>query len=239
MECTIVEVDRVDCRLVAHRWLYAEEAAGRMNAHWAQRKAGNPAMYDGPVLLACRAALTRDADGARVLELDAFQTRFSRFLAWREFGSPDKSVFNCFAMPAVRAADGAWLLGEMGPDHSAAGQRYFPAGTPDPSDVTAAGTVDLVGSLRRELHEEAGLLSSEGTEAADWTVIFDNQRVACIKRIDWPEPARRLEARVRAFLAAEAAPELSDVHMLAPGDHADPRLPGFMTAFLARADGMG
>jgi hypothetical protein len=238
MENRIVEVDRVDCRLVAHRWRYAEEAAPRMDAHWAARKAGNPAMYDGPVLLACRAELTRDGD-ARVLQLDAFETRFSRFLAWRELGWQDKSVFNCFSMPAVRSSDGAWLLGEMGPDHSSAGRRYFPAGTPDPSDVTGAGIVDLQGSLRRELREETGLAAAEGTEADGWTVIFDEQYVACVKRIDWPAPAAALQARVRGFLATEGDPELSDVHMLAGGVHDDPRLPGFMTAFLAHAGGMG
>ena len=50
-------------------------------------------------------------------------------------------------------------------------------------------------------------------------------------------PQERIEhqARVRGFLASEAHPELSDAHMLASGAHDDPRLPGFMTAFLARA----
>lgn len=234
MELTITVVDRVECRLVAHRWAYAEEAAARMDAHWAARLEKTPAMYDGTVLLACGAALVRD-QGVRVLRLHAFETRFSRFLAWREFGWLDKSVFNCFAMPAVRSSDGAWLLGEMGPNTSVAGQRYFPGGTPDPSDVTAAGVVDLLGSLRRELQEETGLSAEEGEEAEGWTVIFDGQRIACLKRIDWPQPASVLQARVRSFLAAEADPELADVHMLASGLHADPRLPGFMTAFLARA----
>jgi len=234
MENAIATVDRVECRLVVHRWAYAEDAAERIDAHWAARLALNPAMYDGPVLLACRAGLTRQA-GARVLRLEAFETRFSRFLAWRDFGWPDKSVFNCFAMPAVRASDGAWLIGEMGPGHSTAGRRYFPGGTPDPSDVTAAGAVDLLGSLRRELREETGLCAEEGVEARDWTVIFDRQRVACLKRIDWPAPALALQARVRGFLESETAPELSDVHMLPSGLHDDPRLPGFMAAFLAHA----
>jgi hypothetical protein len=234
MEHLVAAVARIDCRLVPHRWLYAEAAAARMDAHWAAQQAQNPAIYDGPVLLACRAEMTGD-EGARVLAIDAFQTSFSRFLAWRDFGWPDKSVFNHFAMPAVRSSDGAWLVGEMGSDHSSAGRRYFPCGTPDLSDVTAEGAVDLLGSLRRELHEETGLAAAEGREAADWTVVFENQRIACIKRIDWPAPAGALQARVRGFLAAEAAPELADVHMLAPGVNDDPRLPAFMAAFLARA----
>lgn len=234
MEPSFAEVDRLDCRLVAHRWAFAEAEAARIDRHWAGRRAGNPALYDGPVLLACRAAIETES-GARVLRLDAFETSFSRFLAWRDFGWPDASVYNFFAMAALRSSDGAYLLGEMGPDHSAAGQRYFPAGTPDPADVIAGGAVDLAGSLRRELGEETGLPAAEGVAAQGWTIVFDRQRVACIRRIDWPAPAEAIRARVRAFLASEAKPELSDAHMLAPGRHDDPRLPGFMTAFLARA----
>lgn len=229
----IVDVDRLDCRLVAHRWDFAEAQAGEIDRRWAERIRDNPSLYDGPVLLACRAEVDEEA-GARVLRLDAFETRFSRFLVWRHLGWPDESVFNCFAMPAVRSTDGAFLVGEMGAGHSAAGQRYFPGGTPDPSDIVAGGAVDLMGSLVRELAEETGLPAAEGVPAPGWTVIFDRQRIACIKRFDWPAPAAALRERVRAFLAAEAAPELSDVHMIPPGRHDDPRLPAFMVDFLAR-----
>jgi 8-oxo-dGTP pyrophosphatase MutT (NUDIX family) len=230
----IVEVDHLDCRLVDHRWAFARARADEMDQCWAARRAQNPSLYDGPVLLACRAEVVTD-NGARILRLKAFETRFSRFLAWRDLGWPDKSVFNCFAMPAVRSSDGAFLVGEMGADHSVAGQRYFPGGTPDPEDVVDGGIVDLTGSLVRELGEETGLPAAEGAPAGPWTIIFDDQRVACIKRIDWPAPALALRQRVLAFLAAEAKPELCDVHMLAPGDYDDPRLPAFMTAFLAHA----
>ncbi len=49
----------------------------------------------------------------------------------------DAGVFNVFAAAALRAADGAYLLGEMAPSTAAAGQLYFPCGTPDPEDITA------------------------------------------------------------------------------------------------------
>jgi 8-oxo-dGTP pyrophosphatase MutT (NUDIX family) len=234
MEPRFAEVDRLDCRLVPHRWDFAEAEAARIDEHWAGRRARTPALYDGPVLLA-RIAAIEIAAGARVLRLEAFETRFSRFLAWRDFGWSDTSVFNFFAMPAVCSTDGAWLVGEMGREHSAAGRRYFPGGTPDPEDVLENGAVDLMGSLRRELGEETGLPASEGAAAEGWTIIFDRQRVACIKRLDWPETAAAIRARVRKFIEAEAEPELSDVHMMAPGRHDDPRLPSFMQAFLARA----
>lgn len=231
----IVDVDRLDCRLVAHRWEFAKARAAEIEHHWVERRAKNPALYDGPVLLACRAEIVEDG-GARVLRLDGFETSFSRFMAWRDFGWPDHAVFNCFAMPAVRSSDGAYLVGEMAAGHSCAGHLYFPGGTPDPSDVAADGTVDLSGSLIRELAEETGLPASEGVAAPGWRVVFDRQRIACLKRIDWPAPAAPLAARVRAYLAAEPDPELADVHMISRAAAlADPRLPAFMVAFLSRA----
>ncbi len=230
----IFEVDRLDCRLVPHHWDFAQARAAEIDRRWAERLRENPALYDGPVLLACRAEIVLEGD-RRALQLDAFETRFSRFLVWRDFGWPDKGVFNCFAMPAVRASDGAFLVGEMAPGHSSAGQLYFPGGTPDLSDVTECGRVDLAGSLVRELEEETGLSAVEGVAAPEWTVIFDAQRIACIRQLHWPAPGRAICERVRAFIAAEAAPELSDAHMLGPGPHTDPRLPPFMVDYLAHA----
>lgn len=233
-DLAVFEVDRLDCRLVAHRWAYAEAQVAEIDRRWAERIEANPALFDGPVLLACRAEVLSQGD-ERVLRLDAFETRFSRFLIWRDLGWPDKGVYNCFAMPAVRSSDGAFLVGEMARGHSAEGKRYFPGGTPDPSDIVEGGRVDLAGSLIRELAEEAGLPASEGVAAPGWTVIFDRQRIACLKRYDWPETAAALRERVRAHIASEAQPELCDVHMMPPGPWSDPRLPAFMTAYLSRA----
>jgi 8-oxo-dGTP pyrophosphatase MutT (NUDIX family) len=233
-----VDVDRLDCRFVDHRWDFAEERSAVIERHWEERRRANPALYDGHVLLACRVARVIGEDGARILRMSLFKTRFSRFLVWRDLGWPDKSIYNCFSMPAVRARDGAYLLGEMGPSHSYAGQLYFPCGTPDPSDIVADGCVDLDGSLARELAEETGLEAAAARVAANWTVVFDRQNIACIKRLDFDAPSQALAAKVRGFLAAERAPELADAHMISsPEALSDARLPPFMVAYLMRALG--
>lgn len=236
MTTQVLAVDRLDAHIVEHRWAFDAARAQEIDRHWEARRRVNPALYDGAVLLGRRVELLNDADGARVLRMELFETRFSRFLAWRDFGWPDEAVYNCFAMPAVRSSDGAYLLGEMGSAHSAAGQLYFPGGTPDPSDILAGGRVDLEGNLIRELAEETGLAAHEGRAAPGWSVVFDRRRVACIKRLDWEAPAAALLARVRSFLAAEQAPELADAHMIGePAALADSRLPAFMVAYLAEA----
>jgi 8-oxo-dGTP pyrophosphatase MutT (NUDIX family) len=234
----ILDVDRLDCRFVDHRWAFAQERAADIQRHWEERRRANPALYDGSVLLACRVERATSENGARALRMTFFKTRFSTFLAWREFGWPDQTIYNCFSMPAARACDGAYLLGEMGPTHSFAGQLYFPCGTPDPSDIVAGGGVDLAGSLVRELAEETGLDASEAHPSAGWTAIFDRQHVACIKRLDFDATSHVLLSKVRDFIAAESAPELADAHMISSLKAlADPRLPQFMVAYLTRALG--
>ncbi|HEY8124686.1 MAG TPA: NUDIX hydrolase [Methylocystis sp.] len=238
MTIEIAEIDRLECRCVDHRWGFVEERAADIERHWEERRGANPALYDGSVLLACRVERAIGEDGARILRMAFFKTPFSSFLAWREFGWPDNAVYNCFSMPAARARDGAYLLGEMGPSHSFAGQLYFPCGTPDPSDVVSDGRVDLTGSLARELAEETGLAASQAQASAGWTAVFDRQHVACIKRLDFDAPSHALLARVKAFIATESAPELADAHMVSSLTAlADPRLPAFMVAYLSRALG--
>src|SRR6266576_268539 len=85
-----------------------------------------------------------------------FEVDFASFIAWRDWGFPDKSVRNCFPMAALRSSDGAFLLGVMGSHTATAGQIYFPAGTPDPNDING-NTVDLERGVIRELIEETGL----------------------------------------------------------------------------------
>ena len=146
----LITVDRLHCILEPHAWDFAALRAEDIQSHWREKKRANPSLYDGRVLLARRVAQSGDAEGDRTLSIEFFETGFSNFLAWRDFGFPDAGVYNCFAMAALRSKDGAYLLGEMGPGHSSAGAIYFPGGTPDLLDVRG-DFVDLEGSAAREL----------------------------------------------------------------------------------------
>src|SRR6185503_6454716 len=96
-----------------------------------------------------------------------FETDFASFLAWRDWGFPDATVFNGFGMGALRGCDGGFVLGEMAAHTANAGKIYFPSGTPDLNDLKS-GRVDIEGSVTREVAEETGLTGSDYRPAAYW-----------------------------------------------------------------------
>ena len=157
------EVDRVGGFPVIHRvtsldlpvqpwpWPFAEERRADIAAHFALKQREKPKMWNGRVLLGRKPVFAGERFSASY-----FETDFASFLAWRDWGFPDRDVFNGFGMGALRCADGAFVLGEMGRHTANAGRIYFPSGTPDLDDIRD-GAVDIPGSVARELEEETGL----------------------------------------------------------------------------------
>jgi 8-oxo-dGTP pyrophosphatase MutT (NUDIX family) len=221
-------VEAVDCRFDDRPWEWAQAEAARIDAYWAGLLAKKPALYDGPVLLMHSGRVDGAAfRGAYLL------TRFSRFMAWRDFGTPDRSIRNGFAMAALRSADGAFLLGEMGAQTANAGQVYFPSGTPDPSDVRG-GIVDLAGSVARELEEETGIAPAEARFEAEWTVVETGQKIAFLQVVTVEETAEALRARIHGVLARDEQPELARIHVARRRADITPAMPDFVAGFLER-----
>ena len=138
-------------------------------------------------------------------------------------------------MAALQASDGAYLLGEMAGHTANGGAIYFPAGTPDPSDLFE-DRVDLRASIVRELAEETGLTSSEIAFADDWIVVDAPPRIACMKIAKALENAVALKARIETYLAKETKPELTRMHIARSLDDIDDkRMPQFISDFLRYA----
>lgn len=208
-------------------WVWAEREKTRIAAHWAQKAHDNAALFDGRVLVTWRYEIV---DG--VLRGACLETDFSKFLAWRDFGFPDTSIVNVFAMAALRAEDGAYLMGVMGQHTSNPGRIYFPAGTPDPHDVVD-GRVDLAGSVIRELMEETGLGADDVTIGDGFTAIRRGQRLAVMRDLVVRGSAEEVRARVRANLASLPDEELDDLFIVrGPGDLDPARMPDFIVDFL-------
>jgi 8-oxo-dGTP pyrophosphatase MutT (NUDIX family) len=160
------------------------------------------------------------------------ETDFASFIAWRDWGFPDKTVRNCFAMAALRSSDGAFLLGVMGNHTATAGQIYFAAGTPDRSDI-AGETVDLERGVMRELTEETGLGLADVAPQDGWHLMPLGQRLALMKIVQASQDAETLRKRILAFIASEREPELAGVHVVRGVTDLHPKMPAYVAAFLA------
>ncbi len=226
----IETIDAISYRFIeGDVWPYARDHAAEIEAHWQKRLAKNPHLYNGRVLL--MHPPQRSADG-RGFEGTCFSVDFKSFTAWRDLGFPDRSRVNLFAMAALRTSDGAFLLGEMGAKTASAGRIYFPAGTPDHTDLID-GQLDLEGSARRELTEETGFTLEDVAADEGWTVVSEGAYVACLKVMRLPYPAAEAVARVDRFIAQEKSPELVRViAMSSPADFIRERMPVFMCAYL-------
>jgi 8-oxo-dGTP pyrophosphatase MutT (NUDIX family) len=231
----ILEVGELDLSFEPSRWEFADHQAAAIAAHWGRLIKSKPSLFNGRVLLLGQRLIEPGSDGLLKLSGVFFETDYADYVAWAAFGHPGEPVDNCFSMAALRSDDGAFLLGEMAHHTYSAGQIYFPAGTPDPSDVFD-GKVDLEASARRELLEETGLLASETNMASDWTVVMTPQRIACMKLMTFPLPAERLKTRIEAFLARDPLAELARIHIVRdPYDIDETRVPIFVADYLRYA----
>lgn len=228
---TILRVREIEAAYAPRPWAWAEENAGLIASHWARRLAEQPRMFDGRVLLMRDMRLEGD-----VFRAAYFEVGFSAFLTFKETGFPDPEVANGFAMGALRAADGAFVLGVMGPHTANRGRIYFPAGTPDRSDITPDGRVDLAGSVVRELAEETGLEPHEYQVGEGWTIVRDGAAAAYMRPVALPDDAETVRARLLARIRAQAEPELADIVVArGPADIDEARMPRFLQAYLADA----
>jgi 8-oxo-dGTP pyrophosphatase MutT (NUDIX family) len=222
----IRSIDRVEVAVEPWDWDFAESRRAEIDRHFAARQRARPALWNGRVLLLNRYAVT---DG--VLRGACFETDFASFLAWRDWDFPDADVFNIFAVAALQSADGAYLVGEMGPSTAAAGQIYFPCGTPDPRNV-GGGKLDLDDSLRRELMEETGIEIATLDVAPGWNFLRDRGFLALMKQVTARENADALRSRIMRNLENDSQPEFCDIRIVRGTDDLDPRMPRFVTAFL-------
>ncbi len=228
----ILEIAELDFRLEPHDWPFLRERAADIEAHWRERRARQPSLFNGRVLLLGRHEIAARPDGALALRGAYFEVEYAAFLGWRAFGNPADGVCNGFAMAALRGADGAFLLGEMASHTANAGSVYFAAGTPDRQDVFG-DRVDLTASVTRELEEETGIAARETRFGASWTVVYDPPRIACMKIMQLDISAEAAKARVEAFLAREEKPELARMHVARKTSDLDgKRTPDFVRALL-------
>ena len=222
----IHRVSTLDLAVEAWAWPFAQARRAEIDAYFADRQRERPAMWNGRVLLGRNPVVAGD----RFIS-GYFETDFASFLAWRDWGFPDSAVYNGFGMGALRCADGAFVLGEMGQHTSTAGRIYFPSGTPDLDDIRD-GKVDISGSVARELEEETGLVPGDYRSEADWHCVSTGHAVAMIRILHVDMPGDALRGRIEGNLALQRLPELSAIHLVRGTRDLNSAMPRFVTAFI-------
>jgi len=222
----IHRVTTLDLRVEPWAWSFASERRDQIEAHFAEQQREKPALWNGRVLLG------RDASfAAGHLAACYFETDFASLLAWRDWGFPDRTAFNGFGMGALRSVDGAFVLGEMGGHTANAGRIYFPAGTPDPDDVSD-GLLDVGASIVREVEEETGLTPANYQPRAHWDCVVAGATIAMMRILDVDCPGEELKQRIEANLARQPDPELSAIRLVRNRSELTSAMPLFVTAFL-------
>ena len=228
----IHRVTTLDLKVEPWTWPFAKPRRDEIDAHFAEQQRDKPALWNGRILLG------RDATFAGGhLAACYFETDFASLLAWRDWGFPDRTAFNGFGMGALRSADGAFVLGEMGHHTANAGRIYFPAGTPDPDDVSD-GVLDIAASIGREVEEETGLAPADYEARAHWDCVVSGATIAMIRVLDVNSSGDELKHRIEANLARQPEPELSAIRLVRNRAELTSAMPPFVTAFLkAQFDG--
>lgn len=223
----IRRVARVEAACRPFDWAWAAQNRDLIQRNWKRRTADRPKMFNGRVLLLQNVAFEGDLCRNTYFEVD-----YADFLGWIDSGYPDRSIANGFAMGAMRGSDGAYICGVMAAHTANAGRIYFAAGTPDPSDLKPDGSVDLATSLTREIAEETGLAQTDYHVEDEWIIVDRWPTVALLRLVTLPVPAEEGAARIRAAIAAQAEPELSDLRIIRGPEDIDPeRMPLFLQSF--------
>ena len=222
----IHRVTQLDLKVEPWSWPFADERRTDIAAHFAVKQREKPKMWNGPILLARNPVFTANRFSASYFDID-----FASFLAWRDWGFPDKGVFNGFGMGALRCSDGVFVLGEMSQHTANAGRVYFPSGTPDLNDVRD-GAFDMPGSVGREVEEETGLTSKDYRPGAHWDCVVSGSAIALIKILDIDGSGEALRARIEANLARQSQPEFAAIHLVRALSDLTSAMPRFVTAFI-------
>ena len=155
---------------------------------------------------------------------------YASFLAWRDWGAPDKSAYNLFGSAIIRSSDGALLYGVMSERTATAGQIYPPGGNLDPTDLTETGQVDVAGAISRELEEETGLTRTS-LRPGKLLVVFDGPRISISQIFEADQPADALRESIIRYSKASEEQELSDIRIIrSPADLDDPAIVSYARA---------
>jgi hypothetical protein len=226
MDDSITITDTLDLTLSDWTWPIAEQNRTAIENYFATLCVAKPSLWNGRVLLVHAYSIS-----GRTFRGSLFETDFASLLAWRDGVVSDPGVKNCFAMAAIRSADGAFLLGVMAAHTANAGKIYFPAGVTDLQSV-AGRQVDLDSGLWREVAEETGLTREDLSAEPLWQTVMSGQRIAHIKVLHSREKADPLGELIRNNISKQRDPELAGIYVVRTEADLCSPMPPYVVSFL-------
>lgn len=228
LEVEVHRLSGLDVRLTGQGWAFAANNRQRIEEHWHELIARCPQLWNGGVLVCLRQSIE---GGALRAELTA--TDYASFLAWRDWGTAEKSAWNLFGCPVVLTADRAMIFGEMAGRTMNGGKLYPPSGSLEPRDANGRGEVDVLGSIAIELREETGL-DAETARAESMMAIYDQHRIAVCQALRFPLTADEILLRFAAHHDAHG--ELSRLVVIRSAGGVSDAMPPFAQEIVRRFD---
>lgn len=203
----VKRVERCELTLGTREWGWAARHADAIDRHWSARHAQNPAMFNGTIFLVAEERL-----GARVLEAELLRADFKSYLYWRDSGFPSEAgVRDGFGSALIRSGEGHVVLGRQRAGNINAGFAYLPGGFIDENDLRPDGSIDIDGSIARELREETGLSAGDVEMREGFIITHCGQLTSIAREFVSFLGADELQAKIRANLSAQHDAELADM----------------------------
>ncbi|MFS8182493.1 GNAT family N-acetyltransferase [Pseudovibrio denitrificans] len=225
----IHEVSEIDLKLdMAATWNFATHNSEAIKANWQTLISDNPDLWDGKVLSLYQYSFDNAQFTGELVEIN-----YSEFLAWRDWGFPDRSAKNLFGCAVLRSREGHLIFGKMAGNTATAGQVYPPGGNLDLNDITPSGEVDIFGSIARELEEETGLTLDQG-DLGEVLAIEDGPRLAIARILTLQLSSDEILSKISHFNANQEKPELEEaVIITSPQDLKAYSVPPYAIALTA------
>lgn len=203
----------VDLRVADDAWPFSERHREDINAHWERRARETPGFFNGVVHLLTAHALSESG----ILAARFVRTDFKSFLYWRETGWRDAGVMDAFGSALILSAEGDVLLGRQRAGNLNSGLCYPPSGFIDPSDIGTDGTIDIEGSVAREIAEETGLAAPAIARTGGYVVTIAGPVLSIAVPYRSPLPGATLLRQAARHISADADSELAGLLLATPG----------------------
>lgn len=197
----VLPVEKIEVSLDPTPHPFESDNLAAIDENWLREIAINPHLFDGQVAL-----LSELTYGDGRLAGRCHIVRYATFMYWRR-NRATPGAGHVFAHAMLVSSDNALVAIRMGSHTVNAGRVYFAAGSFELEDFRG-GLVDVDFNMQREVKEETGLDIAEASPAKRYYLLSTHAGTVIFRRYRMPLTANAMVSRIRAYVAAQAEPEI-------------------------------